>query len=274
MCSFDGDGDRIVFHAFLQDKWVLLDGDKIAVLISTFLGRELSAANLADKISFGVVQTAYANGASTKFLRAQGISVYMAKTGVKFVHHKALEFDVGVYFEANGHGTVVFSALFEAQLAAAEVETRNQQCTGVVLSESEHRCHLAVKRLRLFLSLVNQSVGDALSDMLCCLISLQLLNMDLSGWHNMYVDIPSKQQKVAVRDKLSVRCSEDETHLLNPVALQEDLQTAMDSVNEGRCFIRPSGTEDVVRIYAEASTAVEAESLAAQAQQAIEKHLA
>ena len=27
-------------------------------------------------------------------------------TGVKHLHAKALEFDVGVYFEANGHGTV------------------------------------------------------------------------------------------------------------------------------------------------------------------------
>jgi phosphoacetylglucosamine mutase len=27
---------------------------------------------------------------------------------VKYLHHKALEFDIGVYFEANGHGTVVF----------------------------------------------------------------------------------------------------------------------------------------------------------------------
>jgi len=30
-------------------------------------------------------------------------------TGVKFLHHKAQEFDIGVYFEANGHGTVVYS---------------------------------------------------------------------------------------------------------------------------------------------------------------------
>ena len=28
---------------------------------------------------------------------------------MKHLHHKALEFDVGVYFEANGHGTVIFS---------------------------------------------------------------------------------------------------------------------------------------------------------------------
>jgi phosphoacetylglucosamine mutase len=30
-------------------------------------------------------------------------------TGVKYLHHEAAHFDVGVYFEANGHGTVLFS---------------------------------------------------------------------------------------------------------------------------------------------------------------------
>ena len=30
-------------------------------------------------------------------------------TGVKYLHHRALDFDVGIYFEANGHGTVIFS---------------------------------------------------------------------------------------------------------------------------------------------------------------------
>ena len=32
------------------------------------------------------------------------------KTGVKYLHSRAREYDVGVYFEANGHGTAVFSA--------------------------------------------------------------------------------------------------------------------------------------------------------------------
>lgn len=30
-------------------------------------------------------------------------------TGVKHLHHKAKEFEIGVYFEANGHGTVLFN---------------------------------------------------------------------------------------------------------------------------------------------------------------------
>ena len=36
----------------------------------------------------------------------QGVDVCCVPTGVKHLHAKALEFDVGVYFEANGHGTV------------------------------------------------------------------------------------------------------------------------------------------------------------------------
>ena len=36
----------------------------------------------------------------------QKIPVACANTGVKHLHHKALDFDMGVYFEANGHGTV------------------------------------------------------------------------------------------------------------------------------------------------------------------------
>ena len=39
----------------------------------------------------------------------QHVQVACTSTGVKHLHHKALEFDVGVYFESNGHGTVLFS---------------------------------------------------------------------------------------------------------------------------------------------------------------------
>jgi phosphoacetylglucosamine mutase len=112
LCSFDGDADRIVFHSYLKTEgsmWVLLDGDKIAAVMSVLIARELEASGLDKEYHMGVVQTAYANGASTMFLKENKVTVVMAKTGVKFLHHKALHFDIGVYFEANGHGTVLFS---------------------------------------------------------------------------------------------------------------------------------------------------------------------
>jgi Phosphoglucomutase/phosphomannomutase, alpha/beta/alpha domain III len=68
----------------------------------------------------GVVQTAYANGASTAFLRSMGIEVILAKTGVKHLHAAALQHDIGIYFEANGHGSVVFSDQFLSWLTSIE----------------------------------------------------------------------------------------------------------------------------------------------------------
>jgi hypothetical protein len=41
-------------------------------------------------------------------LSSRRSQVAVAATGVKFLHHEALKYDIGVYFEANGHGTVLF----------------------------------------------------------------------------------------------------------------------------------------------------------------------
>jgi phosphoacetylglucosamine mutase len=87
----------------------MLDGDKIAGLAAMFIMDLVKTAGV-DSINVGVVQTAYANGSSTKYLREQlKVPVSFVSTGVKHLHHEAEKYDVGVYFEANGHGTVLFS---------------------------------------------------------------------------------------------------------------------------------------------------------------------
>ena len=40
----------------------------------------------------------------------QKVPVACVPTGVKYLHHKALDYDIGIYFEANGHGTVRHSS--------------------------------------------------------------------------------------------------------------------------------------------------------------------
>ena len=54
---------------------------------------------------------------------SQNVPVACVPTGVKHLHHKALDFDIGVYFEANGHGTVVYSQKAQDSInnAASEV---------------------------------------------------------------------------------------------------------------------------------------------------------
>lgn len=56
----------------------------------------------------------------------------------------------------------------------------------------------------------------------------------------------------------------NETRCLEPKSLQVALDHASQQVATGRCFVRPSGTENVVRIYAEAATRHDADWLAAE----------
>lgn len=66
----------------------------------------------------GIVQTAYANGASTQYIREAlpGCGLERTPTGVKHLHAAAERFDVGIYWEANGHGTILFGAAFVTRL--------------------------------------------------------------------------------------------------------------------------------------------------------------
>ncbi|XP_029589325.1 phosphoacetylglucosamine mutase [Salmo trutta] len=99
-------------------RFHLLDGDKIATLISTYLKELLTQAGL--DLQIAVVQTAYANGSSTRYLEdTMKVIVRCTKTGLKHLHHAAQEFDIGVYFEANGHGTTVGDAISDMLLIEA-----------------------------------------------------------------------------------------------------------------------------------------------------------
>lgn len=113
-------------------------------------------------------------------------------------------------------------------------------------------------------------MGDALSDLLCVLAILQSQDMDAVTWNDMYTELPSRQLKMTVRDKNSLICSEDETYLIAPAALQAVINQAANKVTNGRCFVRPSGTEDVVRIYVEAASEDEVEQVLAEVKGAIQ----
>ncbi|KAM6467091.1 phosphoacetylglucosamine mutase isoform 2-T2 [Liasis olivaceus] len=227
----------------------LLDGDKIATLISTFLKELLIKAG--QTLSFAVIQTAYANGSSTGYLeQTMKVPVHCAKTGVKHLHHKAQEFDIGIYFEANGHGTVLFSE-------AAENKIRYQ-----AKEEKDIRKREAAKMLENTIDLINQTVGDALSDMLVIEAILALKNYTIAQWDALYMDLPNRQLKVKVTDRRVITTTDAERRAITPPGLQEKIDQLTQKFKLARAFVRPSGTEDVVRVYAEADSQEDADKLA------------
>ena len=66
-------------------------------------------------------------------------------------------------------------------------------------------------------------------------------------------------------DALRQNFSEGETHSMQMMQMWPGLLMSSDSHNAvpvGRAFVRPSGTEDVVRVYAEAATQAQADTFA------------
>jgi phosphoacetylglucosamine mutase len=63
-----------------------------------------------------------------------------------------------------------------------------------------------------------------------------------------------------------IEVNENETRSICPPELQVALDKAMEDI-PGRCFVRPSGTENVIRVYAEAKTSQDADALATKAAQ-------
>lgn len=153
--SFDGDADRIVYfyttagseQSDAAPTFHLLDGDKIAILIAMFVDKLIIEAGLRSQLTLCLIQSAYANGSSTIYAKnVLKMETDCVPTGVKFLHKRAKDFDVSIYFEANGHGTVLFS----------EKAVNLIQETGNDGNES-------AKQLTLLIDLINQ-VSDADDD--------------------------------------------------------------------------------------------------------------
>ena len=161
-------------------------------------------------------------------------------TGVKHLHHAAEHYSVGVYFEANGHGTVLFSP------SAVEAMKSHKPSTPAQASALQHLINLT--------ELINQTVGDALSDML--LVEVVLAHRSFTGaeWNSLYNDLPNRLVKVVVKDRNIFKTEDAERRLVSPAGLQDKVDELVRKYDGGRSFVRPSGTEDVVRVYAEATS--------------------
>ncbi|KAI0932117.1 hypothetical protein AcW1_000671 [Taiwanofungus camphoratus] len=247
-CSLDGDADRLIyFYVDDRSQFHMLDGDKIAALVAAFIVELTKAAGLEEHIKVGIVQTAYANGSSTKYL-SERLPVKCVPTGVKHLHHAAEKYDAGVYFEANGHGTVLFSPDSIAKLSTHQPSTPAQST--------------ALTHIVGLTQLINQTVGDGLSDML--LVEVVLAHKSYSGyeWDSLYVDLPNRLVKVVVPDRNIFKTEDAERRLISPPGIQGKIDEFVRRYEGGRAFVRPSGTEDVVRVYAEATVRTQADELA------------
>lgn len=289
-CSFDGDADRILYFFFedtqtlnnkineTNDKKekteinqerqqiVVLDGTKIIVLLLKAIIHILSFIKLnsmeykkkeedIEKLNINIIQTAYANNAYIQYVKKLkeeatkkyeifkyiNINLLFTKTGVKHLERVARNASIGIFFEPNGHGTIYTN----------RKELVNwSTCLNI-------QKNVFFITLQKYLYLFSQSTGDAMINFIAIELTLSLLNLTIQEWNNFYNCYSSSY--------INVKCSkatlpnfkphpEHEMFLIHPETLQTEIDRIVFEIDKenGRCFIRPSGTEPLVRIYAEA----------------------
>ena len=74
--------------------------------------------------------------------------------------------------------------------------------------------------------------------------------MNKEDWYNLYKNNESKLYKLVVSDRSIFKCDVNETQLIQPKNIKEELDKLMKEYN---CyiFVRPSGTEELLRVYIE-----------------------
>jgi phosphoacetylglucosamine mutase len=223
-CSLDGDADRFIFY-YVDDKINILDGDYIALLYLIAVTK-----NINDEFTIGYIHTPYTNKAIIDYIKKldSEINIVCTATGVKNLHHEALKYDISVYFESNGHGTILIN---------------NDR-----LIENSFFKHITL--------LNNEVVGDGISGIFCVKYFLEHLNMTFPDWFNTVKKNNFLLYKKEVPDKNIFVTNKNGDRLLEPANLQYGLDKLMEEYN-CFCFIRPSGTENVIRIYIESNNYLE-----------------
>lgn len=214
--SFDGDADRIVYFYgdHTQKDIHVIDGDKIAILIGDYLQSMINSvenetAKLSDLITYAVVQAGYANSAATKYLKSKGVHVESTPTGVKYLHHRAMNYDIGLYFEANGHGTML---------------TKYQKIVQILTDNGFDITEAKINKFLKFLLLTNESVGDAIATMMMLEVVLKDLDISIQQADMIYTDLPSRTIKLPVLNrKKFITEPDNETILIHPEGLQDDI---------------------------------------------------
>nr|CAD7410604.1 unnamed protein product [Timema cristinae] len=166
---------------------------------------------------------------------------------------------------------LVKESKLKINLGLVQTAYANGSSTDYIANTLPSDQRAAVTRLADLIDVINETVGDALSDMLLVEVVLRARGWNIQDWRKAYTDLPNRQLKVVVKDRRAIETTDAERKCEKPSGLQDTIDSLVAKFKNGRAFVRPSGTEDIVRVYAEADTQANTDLLAALVAQSVHK---
>jgi phosphoacetylglucosamine mutase len=227
----DGDCDRMVMTFNDEDQHLhIFDGDHLLLLFISFIRKVYENSN---GYKIGAVHTGYANSglvlAINKIAEDYPCLINIRTgTGVAKLIKGSTAADMAVYFEPNGHGSILVSANCKEEFMKSAIAP--------------------------LFELTNPAIGDGIANIRAVEYMLCQLGWSTKDWlKNSFERCPTRLTKIPVKSVLNYASHpKNEEILVKPSCLQSYIDDTVASfkLKYGNCnvFLRPSGTENYMRL--------------------------
>ncbi|KAI0984347.1 hypothetical protein GJ496_003984 [Pomphorhynchus laevis] len=212
-CSFDGDGDRLVFYFKneMLSEMQILNGGHITILLVIFFKSIINYIGCI-KCTIMVALNTYSNSAIKRYIEGVlGVHVVDTSDSISEMRKNVGKADIGIYFSVNGHGSVLFGRTFIEKLLTLRhflselIEPTTNGPNKIIryrvlqryyssfntkqLIQHLDRCVLLLNMEKL----INPAMSDALTNFLAIEFILSFENIILYDWHLFCKEIPFYQ---------------------------------------------------------------------------------
>ncbi|XP_047000603.1 phosphoacetylglucosamine mutase-like [Schistocerca americana] len=150
-----------------------------------------------------------------------------------------------------------------------KVEQQQPKAVELIIKAAADSNNNAGQQLLVNMKIINQATGDALSDLPLVEAVLSARGWSVMDWAAACTDLPNWQLRITVKDRNLMKTVDAERKCVSPLGLQDRVDQLVSQYPSGRAFVRPSGSEDDVRVYVEADTRENCDKLAQKVAEAV-----
>ena len=250
--TLSSDLDSIIYYIDEEDGKngiEIIKGEKIIVLYAKMLDFLIDnfSKNLKIKynemIKMGIITSKYSNGAFKSFCEnnLKNYKLSVTKTGINNIQKESKKFDISICYEYNGLGTIYISQ---------DLSTKFGKLSSLIETSKDSQI---IELFQLFIALFNSITSDGVSNLLVIESIMKSMNLSIKDVYDFYNEIPYKIVDIKMKYRKFIT-NEDDSKIIEPKNMQIIIDELSNKYANSKIYVRPTGTEDCLRVYVESET--------------------